>query len=207
MPQCTSATFSRVERADPGERHARPDRPPPSIDRWIGRISTKATSRCQHDGVCRAPEPRAAQLQARGLAVFTPAPSGSAASGAVAPVPRSRNRSCAKGGRKTYRHKRSTPPDRSPTPTRWRAGRTRPGGPPAARARLRPPCRVPRRAVAPAPARSSPAPPAPAPRPRRSPPLWGTRPRGDRPAPSGCRRAPGRVAPAAGAPGGATAGG
>jgi ABC-type glycerol-3-phosphate transport system permease component len=28
MPQCTSATFS-------GERHARPDRPPPSIDRWM----------------------------------------------------------------------------------------------------------------------------------------------------------------------------
>jgi|HubBroStandDraft_6_1064221.scaffolds.fasta_scaffold79596_4 hypothetical protein len=34
MPQCTSATFSRVERAGPGERHARLDRPPPSIDRW-----------------------------------------------------------------------------------------------------------------------------------------------------------------------------
>ena len=33
MPQCTSATFSRVERAGPSERHARPDRPPPSIGR------------------------------------------------------------------------------------------------------------------------------------------------------------------------------
>jgi hypothetical protein len=57
MPQCTSATFSRVERAGPGERHARPDRPPPSIDRWTGRISTNATSRRRHDGVRRAPEP------------------------------------------------------------------------------------------------------------------------------------------------------
>jgi hypothetical protein len=57
MPQCTSATFSRVDRAGPGERHARPDRSPPSIDRWTGRISTSATSRRQHDGVRRAPEP------------------------------------------------------------------------------------------------------------------------------------------------------
>jgi len=55
MPQCTSATFSRVERAGAGERHARPDRPPPSIDRWTGRISTNATSRRRHDGVRRAP--------------------------------------------------------------------------------------------------------------------------------------------------------
>jgi len=50
MPQRTSATFS-------GDRHARRDRPPPSIDRWIGRRSTNATSRRQHDGVRRAPEP------------------------------------------------------------------------------------------------------------------------------------------------------
>jgi hypothetical protein len=57
MPQYTSATFSQVERACPGERHARPDRPPPSIDRWTGRISTNATSRRQHDGVRRTPEP------------------------------------------------------------------------------------------------------------------------------------------------------
>ncbi len=57
MPQCTSATFSRVERAGPGERHARPDRPPPSIDRWTGRISTNDTSRRRHDGIRRAPEP------------------------------------------------------------------------------------------------------------------------------------------------------
>jgi Mn2+/Fe2+ NRAMP family transporter len=32
----------RIERADPRERHARPDRRPPSIDRWTGRISTLA---------------------------------------------------------------------------------------------------------------------------------------------------------------------
>jgi hypothetical protein len=57
MPQCTSASSSRVERAGPGERHARPDRPPPSIDRRTGPISTNATSRHQHDGVRRAPEP------------------------------------------------------------------------------------------------------------------------------------------------------
>ena len=50
MPRCTSVTFS-------GERHARPDRPPPSIDRWIGRLGTNATSRRPHDGVRRAPEP------------------------------------------------------------------------------------------------------------------------------------------------------
>ena len=29
----------------------------PSIDRWTDRISTNATSRRQHDGVRRAPEP------------------------------------------------------------------------------------------------------------------------------------------------------
>jgi hypothetical protein len=57
MPQGTSATFSRVERAGPSERHARPDRPPPSIDRWTGRISTNATSQRRHDGVRCAPEP------------------------------------------------------------------------------------------------------------------------------------------------------
>src|SRR6267143_4528189 len=57
IPQCTSATFLRVERAGPSVRHARPDRPPPSIDRWTGRISTNATSRRHHDGVCPAPEP------------------------------------------------------------------------------------------------------------------------------------------------------
>src|SRR5213593_4903989 len=57
LPQCTSATFSRVERAGPGERHARPDRPPPSIDRWTGRISTNATSRRRQDSVRLAPEP------------------------------------------------------------------------------------------------------------------------------------------------------
>ena len=33
LPQCTSAASSRVERAGPGERYARPDRPPPSIGR------------------------------------------------------------------------------------------------------------------------------------------------------------------------------
>jgi hypothetical protein len=49
MPQCTSGTFSRVERAGPDEPHARPDRPPPSIDRWTGRTSTTATSRRQHE--------------------------------------------------------------------------------------------------------------------------------------------------------------
>jgi hypothetical protein len=32
MPQRTSAASARVERAGPGERHARPDRLPPSID-------------------------------------------------------------------------------------------------------------------------------------------------------------------------------
>src|SRR5438034_10006856 len=87
-------------------------------------------------------------------------------------------------------------------PTRWRAGRTRPGGPAAAPARLRPPCRAPRRAAAPAPPLASPAPPAPAPRPRRSPPLWGTHPRGDPPSPARRRWAPARGAPAAAARGG-----
>jgi len=38
MLQSTSATFSRVERAGPGERHARSDRPPPSIGWRTGRI-------------------------------------------------------------------------------------------------------------------------------------------------------------------------
>ncbi len=57
MPQCTSATFSQVERAGPSERHAKPDTPPPSIDRWTGRLSTNATSRRRHDGVRRAAEP------------------------------------------------------------------------------------------------------------------------------------------------------
>src|SRR5882672_9371610 len=94
------------------------------------------------------------------------------------------------------------PPDRSPTPTRWRAGRSPPGALAAARARSRPPRRARRRAVALAPPRASPVPPAPAPRPRRSPPARGTRPRADPPAPSRRRRAPGRGAPAAVAPGG-----
>ena len=40
MPQCTSATFSRVERAGPGERHARPDRLPPSIDQRTERVGS-----------------------------------------------------------------------------------------------------------------------------------------------------------------------
>jgi hypothetical protein len=53
MPQCTSGTFSRVERAGPDEPHARPDRPPPSINWWTGRLSTNATSRRRHDSVCR----------------------------------------------------------------------------------------------------------------------------------------------------------
>jgi hypothetical protein len=53
MPQCTSATFSRVERAGPSERHARPDRRPPSIGQRTG---TNATSRRRHDGVRCAPE-------------------------------------------------------------------------------------------------------------------------------------------------------
>ena len=47
MPQCTSASSSRVERADPGERHARPDRPPPSIGRRTGqsaRMPPRGTS-------------------------------------------------------------------------------------------------------------------------------------------------------------------
>ena len=60
MPQCTSAASAQVERAGPGERHARPDRLPPSIDQRTGRISTngtKATSRHQHDGIRRTPEP------------------------------------------------------------------------------------------------------------------------------------------------------
>jgi integrase len=57
MPQCTSASSSRVERTGPGERHARRDRPPPSIGRRTGPISTNATSQHQHDGVRRAPEP------------------------------------------------------------------------------------------------------------------------------------------------------
>src|SRR5215470_16174911 len=39
MPRCTSATFS-------GDRHARRDRPRPSIDLWIGRLNTNATSPC-----------------------------------------------------------------------------------------------------------------------------------------------------------------
>src|SRR5215467_4855805 len=39
MPRCTSATFS-------GDRHARRDRPRPSIDQWIGRLNTNATSPC-----------------------------------------------------------------------------------------------------------------------------------------------------------------
>jgi hypothetical protein len=59
MPQCTSAASARVERTGPGERDARPDRLPPSIDRRTGRISTNgtnATSRRRHDGVRRAPE-------------------------------------------------------------------------------------------------------------------------------------------------------
>ena len=42
MPQSTSATFSRVERAGPGERNARSDRPPSSIGRRTRRISTNA---------------------------------------------------------------------------------------------------------------------------------------------------------------------
>jgi hypothetical protein len=57
MPQCTSATFSRVERAGPAEQHARLDTPPPSIDRRTGRRSTNATSRRRHDGIRCAPEP------------------------------------------------------------------------------------------------------------------------------------------------------
>ena len=90
----------------------------------------------------------------------------------------------------------------SPTPTRWRAGRTRPGAPAAPRATSRSPCRARRRAAAPAPPRVSPAPRAPAPTPRRSPPARETRPRADPPAPSRRRPAPGRGAPAAAAPGG-----
>src|SRR3984893_16755222 len=58
------------------------------------------------------------------------------------------------------------PPDRSPAPTRWRAGRSPPGAPAAARATSRPPCRAHRRAAAPAPPRASPAPPALTSRPR-----------------------------------------
>jgi hypothetical protein len=54
-PQCTSAASSRVERAGLGERHPRRDRPPPSIGRRAGRISTNATSRRRHNGVPRAP--------------------------------------------------------------------------------------------------------------------------------------------------------
>ncbi len=38
MPQCTSAASAQVERAGPGERHARPDRLPPSIDQRTGRV-------------------------------------------------------------------------------------------------------------------------------------------------------------------------
>ncbi len=36
LPQCTSAASSGVERAGSGERHARPDTPPPSIGRRTG---------------------------------------------------------------------------------------------------------------------------------------------------------------------------
>jgi hypothetical protein len=55
LSQRTLAASLRIERADPGERHARPDRQPPSIDRWTGRISPNAPSRRQHDGVRHAP--------------------------------------------------------------------------------------------------------------------------------------------------------
>ncbi len=64
MPQCTSATFSRVERAGPSERHARVDTPPPSIGRRIG---TNATSRRRHDGVRCAPEPIRSRRRGAGL--------------------------------------------------------------------------------------------------------------------------------------------
>ena len=47
----TSAASSEVERAGPGERHARPDTPPPSIGRRTGQISANDTSRRRHDGV------------------------------------------------------------------------------------------------------------------------------------------------------------
>jgi hypothetical protein len=39
LPQRTLAASLRIERAGPGERHARPDRLPPSIDQRTGRIS------------------------------------------------------------------------------------------------------------------------------------------------------------------------
>jgi hypothetical protein len=56
MAQRTLAASLRIERADPGERHARRDRRSPSIDRRAGPISTNAISRRQHDGGRRAPE-------------------------------------------------------------------------------------------------------------------------------------------------------
>ena len=65
------------------------------------------------------------------------------------------------------------PPDRAPTPTRWRADRSHRGAPAAPRATSRSACRVRRRAAALAPPRVGPAPRAPAPRPRRSPPARG----------------------------------
>ena len=45
-------------------------------------------------------------------------------SSATRPSLRSRRRSCAKGGRKTYRHRRSTPARSLPTHTRWHADRS-----------------------------------------------------------------------------------
>jgi len=43
MPQRTGAASSRAEQACPGEQHARPDTPAPSIGRRTGRLSTNDT--------------------------------------------------------------------------------------------------------------------------------------------------------------------
>ena len=56
MPQRTGAASSRAEQACPGEQHARPDTPAPSIGRRTGRLSTNDTPRRRHDGVHRALE-------------------------------------------------------------------------------------------------------------------------------------------------------
>ena len=65
MPQCTSAASARVERAGPGERHARPDRLPPSTDQRTGR------ARSRHQ---RPPRPRAPSPRPRAQAITPPAP-------------------------------------------------------------------------------------------------------------------------------------
>ena len=68
MLQSTSATFSRVERAGPGERHARSDRPPPSIGWRTGRILAhlaRWTSTTSSAASSRSSSPRCGTTRSR----------------------------------------------------------------------------------------------------------------------------------------------